>query len=103
VLGLAPAADPAVLRQVGYLPEERGLYKNMTAVDVIVFGRELRGGRGLALIPREARLRQRRRAEDRIERSADLVTHAREKRAESPPTDGFHSPDQLVVTRDPSP
>jgi ABC-2 type transport system ATP-binding protein len=43
VLGTDPAIDGTVLRRVGYLPEERGLYKKMTALDVIVFFGELRG------------------------------------------------------------
>jgi ABC-2 type transport system ATP-binding protein len=43
LLGSDPAADRAVLHRVGYLPEERGLYKKMTALDVIVFFGALRG------------------------------------------------------------
>ena len=43
LLGADPAADPAVLRRVGYLPEERGLYKKMTALDAVVFFGALRG------------------------------------------------------------
>jgi ABC-2 type transport system ATP-binding protein len=43
VLGRDPSVDRLVLRQVGYLPEERGLYKKMTVLDVIVFFGELRG------------------------------------------------------------
>jgi ABC-2 type transport system ATP-binding protein len=43
VLGEDPARDRRVLRRVGYLPEERGLYKKMTALDVIVFFGALRG------------------------------------------------------------
>ena len=43
VLGADPAVDRSVLRRVGYLPEERGLYKKMTVLDVIVFFGELRG------------------------------------------------------------
>ncbi len=43
LLGADPARDPAVLRRVGYLPEERGLYKKMTALDVVVFFGALRG------------------------------------------------------------
>jgi ABC-2 type transport system ATP-binding protein len=42
VLGRDPAADRDVLRRVGYLPEERGLYKKMTVIDVIVFFGALR-------------------------------------------------------------
>jgi ABC-2 type transport system ATP-binding protein len=45
VLGADPAVDRTVLRRVGYLPEERGLYKKMTTVDVIVFFGALRGMR----------------------------------------------------------
>jgi ABC-2 type transport system ATP-binding protein len=45
VLGADPAVDRTVLRRVGYLPEERGLYKKMTTIDVIVFFGALRGMR----------------------------------------------------------
>ena len=43
VLGVDPVADRTVLRRVGYLPEERGLYKKMTSLDVVVFFGALRG------------------------------------------------------------
>jgi ABC-2 type transport system ATP-binding protein len=43
LLGGDPARDAAVLRRVGYLPEERGLYKKMTALDAVVFFGALRG------------------------------------------------------------
>ena len=43
VLGEDPARTPAVLRRVGYLPEERGLYKKMTVLDAVVFFGALRG------------------------------------------------------------
>jgi ABC-2 type transport system ATP-binding protein len=43
VLGSDPAQDRAVLRRVGYLPEERGLYKKMPVLDLIVFFGALRG------------------------------------------------------------
>ena len=43
VLGKDPYVDRLVLRKVGYLPEERGLYKKMTVLDVIIFFGELRG------------------------------------------------------------
>jgi ABC-2 type transport system ATP-binding protein len=38
-----PAQSSTVLQRVGYLPEERGLYKKMTVIDVIVFFAELKG------------------------------------------------------------
>ena len=43
LLGVDPAREPAVLKRVGYLPEERGLYKKMTALDAVVFFGALRG------------------------------------------------------------
>jgi ABC-2 type transport system ATP-binding protein len=43
LLGADPAADRAVLRRVGYLPEERGLYKKMTVIDAVIFFAALRG------------------------------------------------------------
>jgi len=43
LLGADPATQPAILRRVGYLPEERGLYKRMKVIDVIVFFARLKG------------------------------------------------------------
>lgn len=43
VLGTDPEKDRGVLRRVGYLPEERGLYKKMTVREVIVFFARLKG------------------------------------------------------------
>jgi ABC-2 type transport system ATP-binding protein len=43
VLGADPAVDRRVLHRIGYLPEERGLYKKMTVLDVVVFFGALRG------------------------------------------------------------
>ncbi len=43
LLGSDPHRDREVLRNVGYLPEERGLYKKMKVVDAIVFFAELKG------------------------------------------------------------
>ncbi len=43
LLGADPERDRAVLQRVGYLPEERGLYKKMTVIDVISFFAELKG------------------------------------------------------------
>jgi ABC-2 type transport system ATP-binding protein len=45
VLGEDPVTARSVLRRVGYLPEERGLYRKMTALDVIVFFGALHGMR----------------------------------------------------------
>lgn len=43
LLGRDPGRDSDVLRRVGYLPEERGLYRKMTVHDVIVFFGRLKG------------------------------------------------------------
>jgi ABC-2 type transport system ATP-binding protein len=43
LLGGDPAADPRILRRVGFLPEERGVYRKMKVTDVIVFFAELKG------------------------------------------------------------
>lgn len=50
VLGMAPGPEAA--RRIGYLPEERGLYPKMRALEMIAFMGELRG-----LAPRDARRR----------------------------------------------
>jgi ABC-2 type transport system ATP-binding protein len=54
LLGRDPARDPEVLREVGYLPEERGLYRKMKVMDTIVFFAELKG-----VAPADARRRGR--------------------------------------------
>jgi ABC-2 type transport system ATP-binding protein len=43
LLGADPEQDRGVLRRVGYLPEERGLYKKMSVTEVIVFFARLKG------------------------------------------------------------
>lgn len=43
LLGQDPAAGAEVLRKVGFLPEERGIYRKMKVTDVIVFFAELKG------------------------------------------------------------
>ncbi|MGH7459076.1 MAG: ABC transporter ATP-binding protein [Longimicrobiaceae bacterium] len=43
LLGTDPARDRGVLSRVGYLPEERGLYKKMKVIDTIVFFARLKG------------------------------------------------------------
>jgi ABC-2 type transport system ATP-binding protein len=43
LLGADPERDRTVLQRVGYLPEERGLYKKMTVIEVISFFAELKG------------------------------------------------------------
>ena len=43
LLGADPEKDRGVLRRVGFLPEERGLYRKMNVLDVIVFFAELKG------------------------------------------------------------
>ena len=43
LLGADPERDRSVLRRVGFLPEERGLYKKMSVLEVIVFFAEIKG------------------------------------------------------------
>lgn len=43
LLGADPERDRTVLRRIGFLPEERGLYRKMKVTDVIVFFGELKG------------------------------------------------------------
>src|SRR5690606_8269849 len=43
LLGADPMHDRDVLRRVGYLPEERGLYRKMKVIDVIIFCAGLKG------------------------------------------------------------
>jgi len=43
LLGADPEKDNRVLKQVGFLPEERGLYRKMKVLDVIIFFAQLKG------------------------------------------------------------
>lgn len=43
ILGRDPERDRGVLRNVGYLPEERGLYQRMKVLDTVVFFGRLKG------------------------------------------------------------
>jgi ABC-2 type transport system ATP-binding protein len=43
LLGADPEKDDSVLKRVGFLPEERGLYRKMKVLDVIVFFAQLKG------------------------------------------------------------
>jgi ABC-2 type transport system ATP-binding protein len=43
LLGADPERDDSVLQRVGFLPEERGLYRKMKVLDVIVFFAQLKG------------------------------------------------------------
>ncbi len=43
LLGKDPGLDRRVLDRIGYLPEERGLYKKMRVIDCIVFFARLKG------------------------------------------------------------
>jgi ABC-2 type transport system ATP-binding protein len=43
LLGSDPSRDRDVLQRVGYLPEERGLYRKMKVLDVVVFFAQLKG------------------------------------------------------------
>jgi len=43
MLGSDPRSHQSVLHNVGYLPEERGLYRKMKVLDVIMFFAELKG------------------------------------------------------------
>jgi ABC-2 type transport system ATP-binding protein len=42
---------PNDLRRIGYLPEERGLYRKMTVMDQLLFLGEIRGMKRAALVP----------------------------------------------------
>jgi ABC-2 type transport system ATP-binding protein len=43
--------QPDDLRRIGYLPEERGLYRKMTVMDQLLFLGEIRGLKRAALVP----------------------------------------------------
>src|SRR5436853_1880720 len=50
VLVFGHPRTPEDLRRIGYLPEERGLYRKMTVMDQLVFLGEIRGLKGPQLV-----------------------------------------------------
>lgn len=52
VLFFGRPRQPGDLRRVGYLPEERGLYRKMTVLDQLIFLGEIRGLKRRELVPK---------------------------------------------------
>jgi ABC-2 type transport system ATP-binding protein len=52
VLFFGRPRQPGDLRRIGYLPEERGLYRKMTVLDHLIFLGEIRGLKRRELIPK---------------------------------------------------
>jgi len=96
LLGVDPAVDRNVLRRVGYLPEERGLYRKMRVIDVIAFFGALKG-----LKDKEARRRGREWVErmglgDWAEARVDTLSKGMQQKVQFITT-VVHDPDLLVL------
>ncbi len=96
LLGVDPATDRSVLRRIGYLPEERGLYRRMRVLDVIAFFGGLKG-----LSDREARRRGREWLErmglgDWVHARVDTLSKGMQQKVQFITT-VVHDPDLLVL------
>jgi ABC-2 type transport system ATP-binding protein len=96
VLGSDPSRDRTVLRRVGYLPEERGLYKKMTAIDVIVFFGELRGMRESAAREQGIRWLERMGLGDWQRARVETLSKGMQQKVQFITT-AIHGPDLLIL------
>jgi ABC-2 type transport system ATP-binding protein len=96
VLGSDPSKNRDVLRRVGYLPEERGLYKKMTVIDVIVFFGELRGMRAAAAREQGLRWLERMGLSEWQRAKVETLSKGMQQKVQFITT-AIHSPDLLIL------
>ena len=96
VLGADPAVDRRVLRRVGYLPEERGLYKKMTVLDIVVFFGALRGMRESAARQQGIRWLERMGLAEWQRARVETLSKGMQQKVQFITT-AIHSPDLLIL------
>ena len=96
VLGSDPATNREVLRRVGYLPEERGLYRKMNVIDVIVFFGELRGMRAAAAREQGLRWLDRMGLAEWQRAKVETLSKGMQQKVQFITT-AIHSPDLLIL------
>jgi ABC-2 type transport system ATP-binding protein len=80
VLGARSALD--VRRQIGYLPEEKGLYKKMKARDLVAFFGELRGMRAADARREALRLLERYGLGEHVERRCEALSKGMQQKVQ---------------------
>jgi ABC-2 type transport system ATP-binding protein len=96
VLGIDPARDRTVLRRVGYLPEERGLYKKMSVLDVVIFFGALRGMRESAAREEGIRWLERMGLADWQRAKVETLSKGMQQKVQFVTT-AIHGPDLLIL------
>jgi ABC-2 type transport system ATP-binding protein len=88
--------DPKDLRRVGFLPEERGLYRKMTVVDQLLFLAEVRGMKRRESLPRIERWLERVELADRAKSKVEELSKGNQQKIQLVGT-VLHEPDLLVL------
>ncbi|HKV09430.1 MAG TPA: ATP-binding cassette domain-containing protein [Thermoanaerobaculia bacterium] len=84
------------LRRVGYLPEERGLYRKMTVLDQLVFLGEIRGLKKKALLPKIERWLERVDLQDWTKKKVEELSKGMQQKVQLIGT-VLHEPDLLIL------
>jgi ABC-2 type transport system ATP-binding protein len=84
------------LRRVGYLPEERGLYRKMTVFDQLVFLGEIRGLKKKALLPKIERWLERVDLQDWTKKKVEELSKGMQQKIQLIGT-VLHEPELLIL------
>ena len=84
------------LRRVGYLPEERGLYRKMTVLDQLVFLGEIRGLKKKELLPKIERWLERVDLKDWTKKKVEELSKGMQQKVQLIGT-VLHEPDLLIL------
>lgn len=84
------------LRRVGYLPEERGLYRKMTVLEQLVFLGEIRGLKKKALLPKIERWLERVDLQDWTKKKVEELSKGMQQKVQLIGT-VLHEPDLLIL------
>jgi ABC-2 type transport system ATP-binding protein len=96
LLGSDPETDRRVLRRVGYLPEERGLYRKMKVREVIVFFAGLKGVPGREAARRSASWLERMELGDWADARVDTLSKGMQQKVQFITT-VLHEPEVLIL------
>jgi ABC-2 type transport system ATP-binding protein len=88
--------DASALRRVGYLPEERGLYRKMTVVEQLVFLGEIRGRKRRELLPEIHRWLERVKLAEWAKKKIEELSKGMQQKVQLIGT-VLHHPDLLIL------
>ena len=96
LLGGDPTSDREVLNRVGYLPEERGLYRKMKVLDVIVFFARLKGMAASTAASEAGVWLERMGLADRAQSKVETLSKGMQQKVQFIAT-VLHRPDMLIL------